>query len=545
MLFSSQTGVSVHQSLEKLSAFSAARGRAVLLSKVEGSLKDVFATSFPTDPLTDDICSAFGMQYLLQKPKKLLIRLWEQAIKLVATAPPPETTRFLSLHPVLYHSESREFFSPLDAGYLKDVCQRAGLRVKLVVSLIDDVYDVYSRLRAPNQMLHPPEPKSAFQESVQAILDLMLLLDWRSNEIMAAEQIARSMDADHYVLAVKHPLSVAYDLLFTEKAPVYVSHPISHIRKLEAEGNRTAANDAKAEINELIRLLTQNPSLVPFYPTTIDEFRMDAEGDYLVPRLRARWPHGEPTNLLYSPPTHPINPLDPRNSYTKGRTPRPSNLRALNLLLRTLTDRIMMQIGARDRKLVEQSRGLAVFRPYFDGIPSLGVQAEVSYRTALVRYGVARPEERVCVVANPDNDFLKLRIRFLVSELARRTTVIGRAPTSSRVERIARSLVRKKQTRENICRSVLTGGDLQKAVGNDVHRFIFEGMPQAYGPLGGEPRITQRIWLSEQWDKLAAQMNSFDPLQSQLTDSDIVLNSRTSGQLVERVESLFGASNQE
>ena len=55
---------------------------------------------------------------------------------------------------------------------------------------------------------------------VQEVLDLLLLLHWRSTEIFASEQIATVIGAPHYVLATKHPLSVAHDLVSTDKRPL-------------------------------------------------------------------------------------------------------------------------------------------------------------------------------------------------------------------------------------------------------------------------------------------------------------------------------------
>jgi len=542
VIFSSQTGVNVNGALRKLSAYSRARHRRVVVRKIEPVMMKEFLKQFPGDSSSQMIRGVSGMQSLVFKPKCLLLRLWKDAIDNSLRALPIRRTLFLSLHPILYSSDSREYFSPVDLDYLKRKLNERGRKVGAVISLIDDIYDIYRRLRAPNELLSDVEYTGEDSAILQSIVEIMMLLDWRAQEIMRAEQIAQSLGVRHYVLATKHPLSVAYDLIFTAKTPVYISHPISAVRALERRGKKAEAKRIKSEINSLIRRLVKSSKLTPIFPTTIDEFRISQDGDRYIPALTERWPFDSPRRLLYcNPPKEPRNPLDPDRWFKAAKKNKPEKLPMLHELLKTLRDRIGMQVGARDKKLVEQSDGLVVFRPYFGGTLSEGVQKEIAHRNTLNEYCPKPRNKRPSAAAVPDDDLMAVRIKLIVDELAQTGRMKGQKLSQSELMTVSTRIHANSKVTEMIKEGKLVGTQLQRAVETKSKRIGFEGVPKSLGPLSGELKPVQRRWLVLQWQQLAERVNQEDPLKKDLISGlDSVLSSKSIKELVRRAESTLG-----
>jgi hypothetical protein len=198
-----------------------------------------------------------------------------------------------------------------------------------------------------------------------------------------------------------------------------------------------------------------------------------------------------------------------------------------------------MQIGSRDRKLVEQSKGLVVFKPYFNGVLSQGVLQEVLHRNALVQHNVASFDERRCIVANPSPDVLDFRIRVLVKELSEKSKVRGSRPSKALLRQVE-SLIRSNATlMQKIGEGNVTGQELQDAVTEANPDWVLDGMPRSAGPLGGHVRTVQREWLSQEWNKKAQILNE-DPLRKALQNStDSVIDSASAKDLVAAAEQLF------
>ena len=197
----------------------------------------------------------------------------------------------ISMH-LVYHRNGH-FFSFCKYGNL------ARLRISVVVTLIDDVYDQDHRLRASDAEF----PKQDFPDWPELLL-------WRSCEIDRAKHITENLyfnakehggrkppvvpralrhrvgpTLPHFIISVKHPPETLYNMLFARRRlPVYCSFPISRTR---------FHRDSRDEIDSFRGSLHSNFSVLD--PLGLDERRIISEIDAGLPiRIRPtqRWPMG-------------------------------------------------------------------------------------------------------------------------------------------------------------------------------------------------------------------------------------------------------------
>lgn len=283
-------------------------------------------------------------------PREVVAHLWAFAArKAVAELLASEATvKILSAHLVYYRGKTREFYSPVDIRAL--TTDKSGAPVAVVsrvVTLIDDIYDMYWRLSQADQVYdydamlegeHAKmadkgdliENKTAPQQyliAIRLILSCLSgLLAWREKELLAAELVGRASGVESALLAVKHPTTVGTAVVSPETArmPIascYLSHPISRPRDKERR-------DAEwppfvAEFQEIIQVFHEKlatSGVCAIMPTAIDEFRIKIkkaqkskattskkpkkvgyEEDLFSPGLATRWPLiDRPDKLLYS-----------------------------------------------------------------------------------------------------------------------------------------------------------------------------------------------------------------------------------------------------
>ncbi|AGB26269.1 hypothetical protein Mycsm_06110 [Mycobacterium sp. JS623] len=255
----------------------------------------------------------------------------------------------------------------------------------VVVNLIDDIYDIYYRLSGVGQIFYPYDALALSDE----IRTLQRLLDWRLVEFRSTKALATAVSGDTrcpvYLVSVKHPLATLVKLIEGDHRCVYLSHPISEVRR-KGVAPEDATLNAVQRVSSLLRR-----EFVLFEPTTIDEyrFRIEDEADDDVPAspsrasLTRRWP------AL----------LDLDGSDEQCVTPTPEAFRMLSIetgvegvrnvsLVKELVRKIDEQINWRDRQLVIQSESLAVITPFskLDGTVSGGVREEVDLHAKLCGY---------------------------------------------------------------------------------------------------------------------------------------------------------------
>lgn len=390
--------------------------------------------------LWENLLETERMISALALPQQVLLKCWCEAFLELAKAnyPDPDNTQntdteggdahiVLAAHMCFYHQQSREFVPLVDADLL------AGeFKPDVIVTLVDDVEHMFERLREPGQM-YANHNYEGFGGVAQACRDLSQLVHWRASETAFAKSFAktcaRSRKCDHFLLAVKHPVSTLETLLFEPDRPrAYLSHAISEPRRSLAAGDR-AAFDAFCEELERVSVVLRARAVL-FEPTAIDEFRFrqflveDSQGEVgdpiRLPATTERWQRfngGE--HLLWSEiEDDDDNPVDPKGHFkaeqldefeaakktlgkedplasrkTRAAKKAESVLRRLvevesaTHVVGSLVSDIGRSVTSRDLKLVEQTDHLIVVRPLFNGNGSGGVGKEIRQHCRLYAPG--------------------------------------------------------------------------------------------------------------------------------------------------------------
>lgn len=408
-----------------------------------------------------------GMDSLLvilaQLPQDQVRQVWQKAFVKAADEAtkdgPDLAIVFTSLS--YYRKETYEFYCPADLRWIRcwlDEKKDSFASVGPVLTLIDDIYDLYYRLSRPGHVFdirqlveHKLEAnegseRSRYRRAMSLVIQsLIRVLEWRESEIQAAASLASVWGIPSWVLAVKHPIETAVRMLLGESSvqfgmgrtlPVYLSHPISAPRKENA-----ATGDWPRfvqEFDEFVDLARRSPGgdlhVTPVMPTAIDEYRLMRDGDTLLPRLAPRWPlPGEGAargrdKLLYcadadheSYATYEDKCLqtifDPPVDSSGAHVGLPQGTDAvrgmlvgdstISGMLRTLESLITLQMANRDHLLVRQCPGFLLYRPLFDEKPRFtgGVRAEIRDQHQLRKFeNPAQTFARPMVFIHDTND---------------------------------------------------------------------------------------------------------------------------------------------
>ncbi len=321
-----------------------------------------------------------------------------------------------------YRKETFEFYSPVDIRLLTEEVTKCKAASVGVLTLIDDIFDLYYRLSAKGHVFHRPENGAGLQEDApvsqttlyketmkEVLSNLVRILEWRENEIQAAEIMGSALGVRPVSLAVKHPIETGVRLLLGpasvefdlgQSLPVYLSHPISVPR---GENRKTGKwPDFVPEFMDFVdhvrKVSHDDTHIVPIMPTAIDEFRLLKDGDRTLPWLSPRWPLPE-AGLLYSaiPEGQSYEEyergmleriFDPAlNEGGRARLPIDDDVvqgmikadSELSGMLMTLESLIQLQMSNRDHMLVRQCPGFLMYRPTHDVKPRFtsGVTTEI------------------------------------------------------------------------------------------------------------------------------------------------------------------------
>ncbi|MBU1318807.1 MAG: hypothetical protein KKH67_06365, partial [candidate division Zixibacteria bacterium] len=378
------------------------------------------------------IRSPGGIQILLSWPKDYIRETWKKAFDQVRHDTDGINHVFFSMHSIYYQTQNREFFTAYASDALSEFA------VDKVITLVDDIYDCHARLRVDNGVMSDSSRERVFpdpHERARArINDLFTILDWRSKEMIAAEQIASILHKKHYVISVKHPLLVITSILEHDSiAVVYVSHPITQVRRLMKSKRSDEANAIKSQIAELIKELINGKEdiVTAVFPTSVDELIIQKEEGSAIcaPVLDERWPlMFECDKLMYvKPELLPQNPLDIEGTYygadgSLKLDALDKDLYAVSTLINdVLRPTIANHIDSRDHYLVDQCDAICVFRPYFDGNYSTGVSEEIEHRTTRFRCGIDNIP-KPCIVYCPPDDLAKVRLLYLLELVEEETS---------------------------------------------------------------------------------------------------------------------------
>jgi hypothetical protein len=362
-------------------------------------------------------------------PRPVVFDLWKRSAEhcLTLLKESNRPIRVLSGHLVYYSRRRNELYSAVDSEMLLKVCSPQS-----VTLLIDDIWDVFSRLRTQRWLFcderigsfiedicneEGQEPNGEGEDSTELSAELNQflvvlwklqcfhkLLTWRCLEAVMAEHLARTLGRVRFSLfgtKQRHGILKAW-LEAESPHAVYVSHPISEARRQFDDGKWPAFVQ---EVNGLPELLLSK-DIVGISPTSIDEFRLAKEEGLqtLSGNLLPRWPLAAPTEaLLYK---YPMGTTECDYSrilrpelydHVKGKLEplgeQQEHERAVNMLRAgavSLRATISDQVSARDHLLVVSSKAVLVYRPLYGGRESFsdGVAAEVRHWRELFLSGV-------------------------------------------------------------------------------------------------------------------------------------------------------------
>jgi hypothetical protein len=335
----------------------------------------------------------------------------------------------LAGHMVYFSDKRNEIYgaiSPQDLIY--EVEDEEGRRTELlkpdkVVLLVDDVFDMYTRL-APKGRLYSSdaerimpyilrvlrekdiEPFNLTDSALASITagallrDILHLLSWRCMETVMAENLATIFGAGFLHWGVKQAQgSLLLWLRGEYRSTVYLSHRISEVRR-QQEGEGTWPTFCE-EVNDVQDRMCDN-GITLVSPSAIDELRFEVDRDsgHYTGTLSPRWPLRRQGAMLYEKPHSAADAdytdiLFPRWGWdAKGRKPPtlvalddPLPLRqrlgseAIDAFVTVLAREVERQVGARDFLILTHSDGVLVYRPYFpgEGVTTFsgGVGAEV------------------------------------------------------------------------------------------------------------------------------------------------------------------------
>lgn len=354
-------------------------------------------------------------------PRSIIGGLWRDAVArcLSRLARSTKPVKILSGHLIYYSHKRSEFYSVINVPDFVAHGDQS-FRPSFVVLLIDDIYDMYTRLSD----LYSPiqigpffkrlkiDPDAAPRDLVVRVAmswetrNLLHLLSWRHTEAILAENVASQLNARFLLWPVKQLASALVAAIIAEAKPIYLSHPITGAREQRKEMQDwpefvTAVNKLQSDF------LAHGISLA--MPTAIDELRFETEENHYTANLGPRWPlqTDNQAELVYDKPLG-IPGIDyrdllaPRLWIPKERSLVPFSSKEYTEALKSEIDancrlvarEIEAQISSRDFLFVHHTGVLVVFRPYYAKDPradfSGGVRAEVRLWEDLVQLGLER-----------------------------------------------------------------------------------------------------------------------------------------------------------
>lgn len=402
ILIAGMSGVGINESIKKYISnyyiFSHNGNAKPEFIKLEKEIEDAYYRKNPNTAKSYKI----WINDILQLPYISFQSLWHEAFdkiqEKIDSFDESDQKRiiFLNLHMCYYHAKTQEYLPFINVEKLKSI------KPEFIITFIDDIYEIFDRLSNIGGIFFLNK-----NNNFEYIFKLLRLLAWRSNETMIARFIGKEIGIENYVFAVKHPMISFNNLVDSKLKKVYLSHPITAIRILQQQ-NRL--NEVKSIINEITEISNKLCKLfATFLPTTIDEFRIDSSINHqgkieykssLLPRWEQEHYH-QPDDCLY------VKTSFDGTSLNITGNEESKECKEINELLGTLTAHIKEQVTVRDYTLVEQSDILVIYRPFFNGHFSNGVQEEFNYYNKLL---LETKNQKLSFVFSPQIDFDNYRI---------------------------------------------------------------------------------------------------------------------------------------
>ncbi len=277
-------------------------------------------------------------------------------IKTIISKNPDKKFVFVNVH--LSYYKNSEFFPPLNTNdFLSLVASFPKSTVK-IITLIDDIFSIWQSIKEREDIY------------LKTSLRLSEILAWRSLESIHSESLKIAFSSENegqfvnnYLVSVRHPYSTFHNLIFNEvPKTLYLSYPITYPRT-NAE-SMVEVNEYRLEMHKMGLDL----DVTIFDPVTIDELSLvsvltktledDPSSVEIELKKSDRWPL-EISEPLVPEPNWPIKiPV---------------------VEIEEVKDSISDQVQARDYALVNAANILAVYRPYYKGNRSDGVDAEIKH----------------------------------------------------------------------------------------------------------------------------------------------------------------------
>jgi hypothetical protein len=264
---------------------------------------------------------------------------------------------FLNMHLSFY--KNSEFYPPFMPIFFKEIFTQLPDSKIRIITLIDDIFVIWKKIVDRENSAGYTNTKLRLKE----------ILAWRSLEFLCGEGLKEhvniseegSQRATHLMLSIRHPHETFHNLIFNNsKFRIYLSYHISESRK---------TTTGIKEINQFRKAMHsfgKKENAVIFDPVAIDElamvFALNRERgknkgiQKLVFKEKERWPL-ELTSINAQKPKWPIT--IPASEIDE------------------VGNDINNQIKSRDYTLVDTATHLAVYRPYYNGKLSKGVDAEI------------------------------------------------------------------------------------------------------------------------------------------------------------------------
>lgn len=403
-------GQSKTKIIDKVKEFLATKSVTVGYGNVEERLLAIDELGAPQRPSTNESLAKLIGTSPQDKIRHFWPKAFRQAVEAAQQGSPTISLVSCCLH--YYRSETHEFYSPVKLKAIQDSSPKG------ILTLIDDIYDVYYRLSQVGEVFSITELQGRIRESERGKTDraiykssvglviqsLLRILVWREKEIDVGSAVGRYAQCTHDVIATKHPVETVVRVLLGshskevglgESLPVYVSHPISRPRR--RRHNTGEWPDFVSHLNVVVDTLASEDEngrrVVPIMPTAIDEYRLLSLDGELMPILSPRWPLMD-ARLLYCRPQSPNGddfnsdeefekrglrdvfdpPMDDQGRRLGVAVSDPE----LSGMLRTLNEAVRLQMAGRDHLLVRQCKGFFLFRPLHEaGTFTSGVVSEL------------------------------------------------------------------------------------------------------------------------------------------------------------------------
>ena len=272
------------------------------------------------------------------------------------------TEIFLNMHMIYF--KNSEFYPPFIPILFSEIFAQLPDSKIRIITLIDDIFVIWKKIINREKTFGFTDTKLRLRE----------ILAWRSLEFLLGESLKEyvnitehgSQRANHLMLSIRHPHETFQNLIFkNSKYKIYLSYHISESRKTK---------EGITEINKFRKTMHnfgKKENAVIYDPVAIDELAMmfalkkarlkNSKLEKFNFKKEERWPL-ELTNLnakkVKWPFQIPTNEIDDVGADINN------------------------QIKSRDYTLVDTATHLAVYRPYFNGKFSRGVDAEIKRANA-------------------------------------------------------------------------------------------------------------------------------------------------------------------